>query len=70
MISLAAFVIKANDANAVQCVDGPVFVAMFSRWHWFGYLPDNQFNNSTFWRDVFEPGDELRLRVGYYANTP
>ena len=69
VISLAALVIKANDANPIDNINGPVLVAMLSRWHWLRHFPNHHLQDGAIRVDVLDRGDELSRHVGDYANT-
>jgi hypothetical protein len=57
VISLAAFVIEANDANPIDNINGPVLKAMISRRHRLGYFPNHNFQDGTIRVDVLDGGD-------------
>jgi hypothetical protein len=69
VVALAALIVKANNANAIDHINSPLLLAMLSRRHRLGDFPNHNLQDRAIGADVLDCGDSLGCHVGDYANT-
>ena len=68
VVTLAALVVKSNDALAIEHINRSVLIAMLCGRYRCIQLPDYKLKYRTIGVNVLETCDELRSHVGNYAN--